>query len=81
LIAASVDSAPELAKNTLSRCGTSGEQPFGQNAGERRDVHLHQVRQVGIEHALSAARIAGWLRPTAKTPTRSTGRIATIFAM
>ena len=28
------------------------EQPLGQNAGERRDVHLHEIRQVGVEHAL-----------------------------
>ena len=28
------------------------EQPLGQDAGERRDVHLHEIRQVGVEHAL-----------------------------
>src|ERR1043166_8831696 len=28
------------------------EQPVGQDAGERRDVHLHEIRQVGVERAL-----------------------------
>ena len=28
------------------------EQAFGQNAGERRDVELHEIGQVGVEHAL-----------------------------
>ena len=28
------------------------EQPVGQDAGERRDVHLHEVGQVGVERAL-----------------------------
>ena len=27
------------------------EQPLGQNAGERRDIHLHEIGQVGIERA------------------------------
>ena len=26
------------------------QQPLGQDAGQRRDVELHEVRQVGIEH-------------------------------
>ena len=52
LIAASTVSAPELAKNTLSRYGTCSQQPLRQNAGERRDVHLHEIGQFGVEHAL-----------------------------
>src|SRR2546423_1564897 len=57
-IAASVDSAPEFAENTLSRCGTSAtsrnqrRKPLGQNARQRRNIHLHQVRQIRVEHAL-----------------------------
>ncbi len=27
------------------------EQPFGEDAGEHRDIHLHQVGQIGIERA------------------------------
>ena len=27
------------------------EQAFGQHAGQRRDVHLHEIGQIGVEHA------------------------------
>ena len=54
LIAASTHSAPELAKNTLSRYGTYFEQPLGQHAGERRDVELHEIGQVASSTLFSA---------------------------
>ena len=44
------------------------QQPLGQHAGQRRNVELHQVGQVAIEHALQRLRSAGWFRPIAKTP-------------
>ena len=35
------------------------EQTLGENAGEHRDIHLHQVGQIGIERALQCLAITG----------------------
>ncbi len=36
----------------LVQIGHVLEQAFGQHAGQRGDVKLHEIRQVGVEHAL-----------------------------
>ena len=35
------------------------EQPFGQHAGQRRDIHLHQIGQIGSRERFSGWRSAG----------------------
>ena len=52
LIAASTVSAPGIGEKHLVQIWDMFEQAFGQNAGERRDVQLHEIGQVGVEHAL-----------------------------
>ncbi len=41
-----------VCKEHLVEMRNEREQPLGQNSGKRRDIHLHEVRQVGIERAL-----------------------------
>ena len=68
-MAASTASDPELAKNTFSRIRHLPQQPFGQNAGQRRDVHLHEIWQVAVENVLQRiahARIVAAEREDAK---------------
>ena len=45
-----------------------GEQPLGQQAGQRRRVELGQVGQIGVEDVVQAWRTTGWWRPSANTP-------------
>ena len=44
------------------------EQPLGQQAGERRDVHLHQIGQIGVEHALQRRADRRMVAAEANTP-------------
>ena len=41
-----------IGEEHLVEIGHVIEQALGQNAGQRRDVELHQIGQVGVEHAL-----------------------------
>ena len=46
------------------------EQPFGQHAGKRGDVELHEIRQIGIEHAfqrMAQRRMVAAYRKNAKS--------------
>ena len=43
-----------IRKEDLIEIGHEFEQTFGQHPGECRDVKLHQVRQVAVEHALQS---------------------------
>ena len=41
-----------IGEEHLLAIGNPRQQPLGKHAGERRHVHLHEIGQVGIEHAL-----------------------------
>jgi hypothetical protein len=43
---------PGIGKKDLIQIGHVFQQAFGQHAGQRRNVELHQVREVAIEDAL-----------------------------
>jgi hypothetical protein len=45
-----------------------GDQPLRQDPGEQRHVHLHQARQLALEHLRKRRDDAGWFRPSANTP-------------
>ena len=50
LIALSTASAPELVKKTRSIPGCArADQLLGQDAGQEGAVHLHEVREIGVE--------------------------------
>ena len=52
LIAASTRFGAGIGKKHLVQIWHIFEQAFGQHAGERRDIELHQIGQVAVEHAL-----------------------------
>ena len=41
-----------IGKKHLVQIGNVFQQPLGQHAGQRRDVELHEVGQIAVEHAL-----------------------------
>ena len=41
-----------IGEEHLVQIGHVFEQPLGQHAGQRRDVELHEIGQVAVEHAL-----------------------------
>ena len=41
-----------IGKKHLVEIGNVFEQALGQHAGQRRDVELHEIGQIGVEHAL-----------------------------
>jgi hypothetical protein len=48
-IAVSTASPPELAKSTLSRCGTRLSKRSAKMPGQSRCVHLHEVRKITFQ--------------------------------
>ncbi len=41
-----------VGKKHLVQIGNQLQQPLGEHAGKRRDVELHQIRQIAVKHAL-----------------------------
>jgi hypothetical protein len=39
------------------------QHPFGKDARERRHVHLHEIRKLGIEHAFQRLPQSGMIAP------------------
>ena len=69
LIALSMASAPELVKKTRSMPGVGPlDQLLGQEPGQERAVHLHEVGQVGVERVVERLDDAGWPRPEGEDP-------------
>ena len=48
-----------IGEEHLVEMGHEREQPLGEHAGERRNIHLHQIGQSASSTLFSAARIAG----------------------